>query len=128
MPRPDSGGLLRGSLSRRDGRYALANNTTGSGNAAVGAAALESSTTGGNNTAIGITALANNTIGTSNIAIGVLAGDKLTRGSNNIDIGIIGLAAESNTIRMGTAAVQNAFYVGGIYGASVTCAPCLHRK
>jgi Chaperone of endosialidase len=109
-----------GSNNTAQGRYALANNTGGNGNAAVGAAAMESNTSGSNNTAAGIAALSNNTIGNSNIAIGVLAGDKLTSGSNNIEIANVGVAAESDTIRIGATGTQKATYIAGIYGTSVS--------
>jgi hypothetical protein len=56
----------------------------------------------------------------SNIAIGVAAGTNLTSGSNNIDIGNQGVAAESNTIRIGTKSTQTATYIAGIYGTSVS--------
>jgi hypothetical protein len=47
-------------------------------------------------------ALFYNTTGSNNIALGTQAGLNLTTGSNNIDIGNAGLAAEGNTIRIGT--------------------------
>ena len=42
-----------------------------------------------------------NTTGSNNMAFGYLAGSALTTGSNNIDVGNVGVAAESNTIRIG---------------------------
>jgi hypothetical protein len=51
-----------------------------------------------------------NTIGTRNIALGYLADQNLTTGSNNIDIGNEGVAAESSTIRIGTAGTQRDLY------------------
>jgi len=57
--------------------------------------------------------------GNSNIAVGWNAGANLTTGSNNIDIGNNGVAAESNTIRIGTTGTQTATYMAGIYGMTV---------
>jgi hypothetical protein len=98
---------------------ALNNNTTGFDNTANGAGALESNTTGGNNTANGLIALENNTTGFFNIALGYSAGVNLTTGSNNIDIGNQGVAAEANTIRIGTGGTQTSAYMAGIYGTTV---------
>jgi Chaperone of endosialidase len=61
----------------------------------------------------------NNKTGGNNIALGYLAGYNLTSGSNNIDIGNKGVAAEANTIRIGTAGKQTATYVAGISGVTV---------
>ena len=71
------------------------------------------------NTAIGVSALFFNTSGESNIAIGPSAGFILTTGSNNIDIGNKGVAAESNTIRIGKKGTQTAAYLAGIRGTTV---------
>ena len=62
----------------------------------------------------------NNTTGSNNIALGYLAGSNLTTGSNNIDIGNQGVAAESNTIRIGTQGTQTATFIAGISGVGVT--------
>ena len=50
----------------------------------------------------------NNTTGGRNTAVGNLAGEMLTTGDNNIDIGwdVSGVAAEANTIRIGTQGTQ----------------------
>lgn len=53
------------------------------------------------NTAIGTSALRNNTTGGNNTAIGSRAGFNQTTGSNNIYVDNEGVAAESNTIRIG---------------------------
>ena len=63
-------------------------------------AALNSNTTGALNTATGTGALVNST-GDLNIASGFGAGAYLATG-NNIDIGNVGVAAEANTIRIGS--------------------------
>ena len=88
---------------------ALSSNTTGNDNNATGTDALSSNTTGFKNTAYGDDALENNTTGNRNTALGNNAGQNLTTGDNNIDIGndVVGVAGESNTIRIGTDGTQN---------------------
>src|SRR5205823_2676717 len=103
------------------GEFALNKNTTARNNAGIGYQALYQNTTGGQNTGLGTYALRSNTSGTNNIAEGYQAGYYLTTGSNNIDIGNWGVAAEGNTIRIGTA--QTATYIAGIYGTQVTGSP-----
>src|SRR6266487_2805326 len=106
-----------GSYNAADGFIALYSNSTGNYNTANGLAALYSNTTGGSNTASGVNALYSNTTGSSNIAFGNGAGLNLTTGSNNIDIGNDGVAAESNTIRIG--GTQTNAFMAGIYNATV---------
>src|SRR5580658_8558294 len=89
-------------------------------NSASAVQALYGNKTGNYNTASGTDALYANTTGSTNIAAGYKAGYNLTTGSNNIDIGNLGVAAESNTIRIGTTATQTATYIAGIYGTSVS--------
>jgi hypothetical protein len=101
------------------GAFALYSNTTGFGNAANGNVALLSNTTGEFNTANGIEALVSNTTGGSNIALGAFAGGDLTTGDFNIDIGNVGVAAEANTIRIGTSGEQTKTFIAGISGAAV---------
>jgi len=79
---------------------ALFSDTIGNHNTATGDLALISNTTGNFNTVDGAHALVANTTGSLNIALGVAAGENLT-GSNNIDISNGGVAAESDTIRIG---------------------------
>jgi hypothetical protein len=107
------------SCGTANGYDALRSNTTGGNNTATGWGALELNTTGGHNTANGFEALYNNKTGGNNIALGYLAGYNLTSGSNNIDIGNKGVAAEVNTIRIGTAGKQTATYIAGISGVTV---------
>jgi hypothetical protein len=95
---------------------ALGLNTTGSNNTANGDRALELNTAGGNNTASGFGALSQNTVGNGNIGLGVNGGVALTTGDNNIDIANVGVAGESNTIRVGTG--QTATYIAGISGVN----------
>jgi hypothetical protein len=52
--------------------------------------------------------------------LGSNAGANVTTGSNNIHIGPPGLASDTNTIRIGAPAKQNATYIAGIFGATVT--------
>jgi hypothetical protein len=117
------------------GANALWSNTTGNGNTAIGAGALAFNTTGSANIAIGPSALAVNSTGSSNIAIGggslahpnadfniaigAYAGYEIT-GPNNIDIGanVLGVAGESNTIRIGNTDITDTF-IGGISGTTV---------
>jgi hypothetical protein len=103
-----------GTFNTATGDNALAVNSTGFVNTATGASALQGNSTGNNNTAIGFKALFNNSTGINNIALGVSAGSALTTGSDNIDIGHFGVAAESNTIRIGTQGTQTATFIAGI--------------
>jgi hypothetical protein len=98
-------------------------NSSGANNTGVGAVALQANSFGNNNTAVGTGALGNNTTGGSNIAIGLLSGSNLTTGSGNIDIGNVGVAAESNIIRIG--ASQSATFIAGISGVGVSGAGVL---
>jgi hypothetical protein len=100
------------------GHETIPGNTTGNDNTAIGSLALNSNTTGDLNTAVGRVALINNT-GSGNTALGVGAGANLTTGSNNIDIGNAGVAAESNTIRIGTSGTQTKFVVAGVRDATI---------
>ena len=109
-----------GSQNTANGDAALYNNTTGARNTANGDAALQSNTTGGNNTAEGFQAIFHNTTGSANIAVGSTAGTNLTTGSNNIDIGNKGVAAEANTIRIGTVGTQTKAFIAGIHGATAS--------
>ena len=74
--------------------------------------------TGNGNTAEGDGALGSNT-GSFNTAVGLNAGANLTTGSNNIDIGALGVAGESNTIRIGTNGTQTSTFIAGISGVTV---------
>jgi len=96
------------------GSGSLFNNTTGDGNSAFGFDALFSNTTGDFNVAIGAGALGQNTTGSNNIALGYLSGSALTTGDNNIYIGNVGVANESNTIRIGDPAIHQTVIIGGI--------------
>jgi hypothetical protein len=105
-------------------------NTEGFRNTATGMAALQSNTTGNFNTTFGWASLSGNTTGNDNTALGFGAGWNLTTGDNNIDVGNLGVAAESNTIRLGmqVEAISGGFvfpahtatYIAGIYGTTVS--------
>jgi hypothetical protein len=104
------------------GAWALPNNITGNANVAIGSLAAHSNFTGGGNTTVGEQALFDNQSGNYNIALGFAAGTRTT-GSNNIVIGDIGVAGESNTIRIGGdgfgGGPQTAAFIAGISGAAV---------
>src|SRR6266404_7365505 len=57
--------------------------------------------------------------GSNNTGLGFGAGINLTTGDDNIDIGNAGVAAEANTIRIGTQRTQTNAYIAGIYNATV---------
>ena len=101
------------------GSFALFSNTTGPNNTAVGYFALFANTTGDSNTATGYDALVNNTTGVGNIGLGNFAGANLTTGDQNIDIGNVGVAAEANTIRIGTEGTQSNAYLAGVYQTNI---------
>ncbi|MFZ4856239.1 MAG: beta strand repeat-containing protein [Desulfuromonadaceae bacterium] len=104
------------------GTNALLSNVAGTHNAAVGMSALQNSLSD-NNSAFGHEALLSNTTGHDNIAIGYRAGVNLTTGSDNIAIGNAGVAAEANTIRIGTAGNHTRAFVSGIYGITPVATP-----
>ena len=105
------------------GSSALQNNTAGTSNTADGAVALYADTTGIRNTATGDAALERNTTGSGNIAVGAAAGSNLTTGNNNIDIGNVGVATDTNTIRIGTKGTQTRALIAGIYTSPVYGSP-----
>jgi hypothetical protein len=107
-----------GTFNVADGLEAAFHNT-GSANTATGFQALFSDTTGGANTADGFQALFHNT-GANNIGLGTGAGFLLTTGNNNIDVGHNGVAADNNTIRIGTKGTQMKTFIAGISGVEVT--------
>jgi hypothetical protein len=130
-----------GSANTAVGWEALQYNESGSGNTALGFVALIGNMTGSNNTAIGRGALAfnggssntavgdgamnSNASGSYNVALGNSAGVNLTTGDFNIDIGNAGVAAEANTIRIGTEGTQTRAFIAGILGAAVNGRPVM---
>jgi hypothetical protein len=85
------------------GNSALASNTTGNNNNALGYNALLYNTTGSNNNAIGSNSLVNNTTGNNNNALGYYALNRNSTGINNTAVGQSAL--EKNT----TGSNNNAF-------------------
>jgi BclA C-terminal domain len=120
---------VNGLFNSAHGAFTLSNNVSGDRNTATGYSvlwantgdnntgdgfgALFRNTTGSCNTAIGFSALINNRTGANNIAVGCDAGSQAT-GSNNIYIGNIGVADESNAIRIGDPAIHQNVFLGGI--------------
>ena len=96
------------------GYFTLYNNDTGNRNSALGGDTLISNISGDCNVAVGQAALLMNTTGDENIAVGCNAGSEATTGSNNIYIGNVGVAGESNTIRIGDPAIHTKAYIAGI--------------
>ena len=101
------------------GTSALGRNTRGNYNVASGINALLSNRVGARNVAIGNSALLKST-GSGNIALGSSAGQDLATGSDNVYIANRGVDGDSGQIRIGTAASQNATFIAGISGKSVT--------
>lgn len=116
----------QGYANTASGFQALYSNTRGVGNTANGDSALYSNTTSSYNTASGLRALYSNTTGALNIAVGFQAGSNLTTGDYNIDIGNFGVAAEANTIRIGTAANQTRAFIAGIRGVTTGVANAIN--
>ena len=111
-----------GGFNAATGNYALYSNTTGYSNVATGVDALYHNKVGHDNTAEGYLALLNST-GSNNTALGSYAGANLATGSNNIDIGALGVAGDSGKIRIGKQGTQNATFIAGIFGVTMTGSP-----
>ena len=105
------------------GSSALQHNNVGIGNTAVGFRALwiNNRSDNGSSTAVGANALGNNT-GVRNTALGANAGVDLTDGVYNIDIGadVVGVAGDSNTIRIDNQGTQIATFIAGISGTPIS--------
>ena len=110
---------LTGTFNTANGAGALFKNTIGSNNTAAGLSALANNISGSNNTASGFEALLFNRSGNNNIAVGATAGKNIDVGSNNIDIGNIGMADESNAIRIGAKRIHQNTFIAGIHGTTV---------
>ena len=91
--------LQSGQLNTAVGALGLFNNTSGSGNVAVGGQALISA------------------LGSANIGLGANAGSGLTNGDFNIYVGNDG-ANESSTIRIGSSPTQNRAFLAGVRGVT----------
>jgi hypothetical protein len=105
------------------GTSTLSSLTLGSGNSGFGSQSLDALTTGSNNTAVGRASLNVLLTGSNNIAIGLSAGGNYSSSeSSNLCIGNTGTTGESNKIRIGTTGTQDACYIAGIMGVSITAA------
>jgi hypothetical protein len=111
-------GNLTGFFNTASGFGALAANATGDENVAAGGNSLVFNTSGSRNTAIGVFTLRDNTAGADNIALGHRAGLNLTTGDFNIVIGSLGVAADANTIRIGTPDTHVLTFIAGIRGVT----------
>jgi hypothetical protein len=119
-----------GSNNTALGFDALYSNTIGKGNAAQGTNALFNNTTGIRNLGIGSNALFDNSTGSYNVALGFNAGYNQTTGTDNIYFSNIGVAGESQTLRLGTQGSPGGVgsgiltaYIAGIAGTQVTGTP-----
>src|SRR5438132_1640537 len=102
--------LTTGGQNTALGGFSLFSDAIGHGNMAIGVQALQADTTGAVNTAVAQGALFHTT-GNSNIALGSDAGFNIMTGNNNIDIYDPGVAADANTIRVGTQGTQTATFI-----------------
>lgn len=109
------------------GASALYSNASGKGNAAQGSNALFSNTTGIRNLGIGSNALYGNVSGSYNISLGFDAGYNQTTGNDTIYIANVGVAGESQTLRLGTQGSSGvlgsgilAAYIAGVATTPVT--------
>lgn len=105
--------------------YSSLNLATGDRNTAVGHTSLDAVTSGERNTAIGALAGTNVVTGSNNILMGHNVASAYTGSEgSNIVVGHAGVAAESNTIRIGTngssTAQQNRAFVAGITAVTVS--------
>src|SRR5271167_3867309 len=119
-----------GSNNTAFGYDALYSNTLGKGNAAQGVNALYNNTTGIRNLGIGSNALFDNVTGSYNVALGFNAGYNQTTGNDNIYFSNVGVAGESQTLRLGTQGSAGVLgsgiltaYMAGIAGTQVTGTP-----
>jgi hypothetical protein len=118
--------LTIGSSNVAVGDSACATMTTVSSNTGIGSNALLACT-GQANTALGAAALSALVGGANNIGIGgnpTAGGNYVGSESNNIVIGNVGVAAESNVIRIGTqgssTGQQNKCFIAGIQGVTAS--------
>jgi hypothetical protein len=102
-----------GSYNTASGYEAMYDNTVGAQNSAYGFYALHGNGKGNFNAAVGGYALFANTTGSNNVAIGYKAGFYPTAGANNIHIGNLGVAGDTDLIRIGTQGAQKAVYIAG---------------
>jgi hypothetical protein len=117
------GSVTTGGSNTAVGAGALVSNSTGCCNTALGTTALQGAT-GQYNTALGSGALASVTTGNSNIAIGSFAGSNITNGDHNVDIDNAGLAADANTMRIGSVS-QGRTFIAAIRGITTGAADAI---
>ncbi len=104
------------------GRQTL-QDVTGNNNTCVGAVSATSIISSTQCTSLGASAIDSLVSGSNVIALGYRAGALLAGAeSNDIYIGNTGILAESDTIRIGTNAVQTATYIVGIAGVDLNTA------
>src|SRR5207244_2443731 len=101
------------------GSFALATNTTGIGNTAVGFQSGVSLATGDNNTFVGNNSALLLANGFTNVIIGYNSGLSLTAGNDNIYIANPGVVSETGIIRIGTPATHTAAFMQGVFGSAV---------
>lgn len=115
--------VTSGSQNTGVGAAVLDGFTSGSFNTGIGVSALTSLSTGQSNTGIGQQSLANVLTGQFNTALGLLSGSGyIGAESYNICIGNIGVAAESNVMRLGYTGLNptNTTFIYGITGNTVS--------
>jgi hypothetical protein len=120
-----SSALLRntkGVANTAIGLDAMRSNSVGKANVAFGVEALIDNTAGFRNNAIGTESL-KKTTGSDNIGLGYEAGMNVTTGSFTISIGNMGLASDTNLIRIGTDGVQTATFMAGIKDTPIVGTP-----
>lgn len=124
-----NGGNSNTGIGRRGGGSI----TTGDENTAVGMQSMYGSAgvTGSQNSALGNGALAALTSGTFNTCLGYTAGGSQTTGSSSVYINSNGVAAESNTLRVGAGAGAgslqlNRAFVHGIRGITTAAADAIN--
>ncbi len=113
--------VTSGAANTAVGRYAARDVTSGIGNTAIGDFALTRNVLNSGNTAVGVAALTNATSG-ANTALGQFAGNNITTGGNNIMIGNVGVAGESDTIRLGTPGSHTRTFLSGEVGINLGAA------
>ncbi|MEQ1594901.1 MAG: tail fiber domain-containing protein [Casimicrobium sp.] len=113
--------VTTGGANTAIGFSAAAAVTAGASNTAIGNDALRVSLSGQNNTAVGGSALYNAT-SNENIGLGAGAGFNLTTGGGNIMIGNQGVAAESDTIRLGTPGSHTRTFLSGTVNTAAIAA------
>jgi hypothetical protein len=94
------------------------NSSTGAYNTFVGGETGSANGTGNYNTYLGFRAGVNLTGGTGNTFLGASSGATNAAGTADIYINNAGVSNESNTIRIGDPANQQAAYIAGIYGVT----------